>query len=82
MPELKPGSSRCMCGECGLFFSGTSLFDEHRKGGYGDDEVRYCLTGAELAAAGFVCRDEVWGWPPPKKGQEHWAKAETVEEEV
>lgn len=60
MPELKPGSSRCMCDGCKLFFSRTSVFDAHRVGPH--DERRRCLTADELVAKGYVERDGVWGY--------------------
>lgn len=76
-PELRPGSSRCMCGSCGLFFSGTSLFDAHRVGDYGVG--RTCSTAAEMEARGYVNRDGVWGWPAPTSAV--WAAAAEVTDE-
>jgi hypothetical protein len=65
--ELRQGSSRCMCGQCHQFFSGTSLFDAHRVGDYAAG--RTCMTVKEMEAKGYVNRAGVWGWPAPENGR-------------
>lgn len=79
MPELRPGSSRCLCSTCGCFFTGTTGFDKHRIGKHEPYERR-CMTAAEMQAAGLVERDGIWGKPGMADG--HWAKAEPVADEA
>lgn len=81
MKELPLGSSMCDCGECHTRFSRTSTFDAHRVGKHEPYERR-CLGPVEMVAKGLVDRNGVWGWKTPDKKMDHWAKAETVEEEA
>jgi hypothetical protein len=78
-PELRPGSSRCMCATCGQFFSGTSLFDAHRVGDYAVG--RTCMAVAEIEAKGYVNRGGVWGWPGPEDGRQAWRAPVEAEHE-
>ncbi len=48
-PKLTGGQSQC--GACGLLFTSTHSFDEHRTGAHGIN--RRCLTETELRAAGL-----------------------------
>lgn len=67
---LHPGSERCMCAECGRYFSTTRNFDRHRI--FIDKDVqdwdrRRCLTPAEMKAKGLIEKDGVWKQPGPEQ---------------
>ena len=47
------------CARCGLVFSGTGRFDEHRVGDFPDG--RRCLTPAEMTAIGMRIGQRGWG---------------------
>lgn len=79
MPELRPGSSMCQCGGCGLFFSRTSTFDAHRVGRHEPLERR-CLTPIEMHwLKGMINRRGVWGNIGKVGKPTHWRKDEEVE---
>lgn len=65
MPELRPGSERCECCECGMFFSGTTGFDDHRTGSYSKD-TRRCRTAEEIKARGYIEVGGVWKRDVPR----------------
>ena len=54
--------SRCMCPQCGEYFSSVATFDRHRVGGFagvGGVNTRRCLTVPEMLAE---------EWPKTEKG--------------
>ena len=51
---LPPGTNRCLCGACGLYFGGSKLFGEHRIGRYPN---RRCLTPHRMAQKGWTLND-------------------------
>lgn len=56
MPELGLGTDRCECTGCGEFFNSVYAFDKHRvlvSDKDATDELRRCLTPAELLAKGW-----------------------------
>jgi hypothetical protein len=55
---LRPGSSRCQCGRCGLTFSALSNFDAHQT--LDPDGNVQCWDPSSI---GLVCREGVWGRP-------------------
>lgn len=60
--RLRPGSSTCECGACGLRFSGIRAFDRHRTG---DQDHRTCLTETDLRVLGMVVNSRGhWAYPP------------------
>lgn len=62
---MKLSGNRCLCGGCGLYFSGTSLFDAHRVADFSDRGAhRRYLTVEELMAKGYVLHPKgFWQWP-------------------
>lgn len=64
--DIKPGSSRCQCGRCGLAFTSVSGFDSHQR--LADGAV-ICL---DPAMVGLVFNDGWWSFPPDPR----FAKAE------
>lgn len=61
---LPPGSPRCLCRSCGLYFTSDNAFAAHRVGDYGID--RRCLTEDELRAKGFEPNEAgYWRVPAP-----------------
>ncbi len=64
MPKLTPGSARCQCGVCGLYFTHASSFSKHRVGLLGT-RSRRCLTEEEMKAVGFVLQVAgYWAFSP------------------
>ena len=61
--------NQSLCAACGLLFTNTSSFDQHRAGSYASG--RHCKSEAELRANGFE---------PNERG--HWRKALTEEQRV
>jgi hypothetical protein len=59
--------NQSLCAACGLLFTSTSSFDQHRTGSYATG--RRCKTTDELRAIGFE---------PNARG--HWRKALTIEQ--
>lgn len=76
-PMLRPGTDRCRCTACGLYFNSGGAFSRHRIGPYapiGQTETRRCLTAAELTSR---------GWSVNETG--HWvteAKAAAAQERL
>jgi len=50
-PMLPPGTDRCRCVACGLYFGSSYGFDQHRTGPY---PGRRCRTVGELEARGWL----------------------------
>ena len=56
---MKLGNRRNQCPACGLYFGSLTAFDDHRVGRFGSGPLgtspeRWCLTEAEIKAAGGV----------------------------
>lgn len=68
--DIRPGSSRCQCGRCGLAFTSVSGFDRHQRL---DDGRVICL---DPATVGLVFNDGWWSFPSDDRVRERFAKQE------
>ena len=63
-PMLRPGTDRCKCTVCGLYFNSTTAFTKHRQGPFapvGDPDTRRCMTVDELKRRRWV-QSETGHW--------------------
>jgi hypothetical protein len=68
MPKLNPGSNKCLCRECGLYFGSVHAFDRHRVGGCND---RRCLALPTLLESGWAEGTDGFLRTPGKKETEN-----------
>jgi hypothetical protein len=59
LPKLPPGGKASGCRACGLVFTTTRSFDDHRVRGC-------CLTATELEARGWSTNPKGWWRPKPR----------------
>jgi len=54
--------ARSTCAGCEKKFTGLTAFDTHRTGKF-YDRSRRCMSDKEMAEAGLILRDGIWGFP-------------------